>query len=153
MANETTKSLMIRGDRLLLALDVLGFFAHCAGQTKRIIQQFVEPDATVNPRRCSFARARRILERPVYAGILLAIEHTSSDAVRMLLYGVTPRAALARIHINSDALIPSTICFDGGDDTAEHPRVRRKRALKPLLAFFRAIASGELTEADFQEVK
>ncbi|MBI4435021.1 hypothetical protein HY635_04410 [Candidatus Uhrbacteria bacterium] len=137
MANEERKPLMIRGDRLLLALDVLRYVRGMSGSG--VITE-------AERRRFSTHRVSEIVRRlrdprfPQYA----------DREIGGNTYGEWMTAVHVFVRLNADA-IASTM-FDAESILRRDLRDRRwdEMLAVPIL---HAIASGELTEADFQEVK
>lgn len=140
MANEP-KPLMIRGDRLLLALDVLEF---CYSPPLSLDG----PGTVENPRGFSWTRTTAALKR-------LGIDVRGNATVPgCAAYDFSVKAARALLRSAADhiAMVP----FDAEDFIAHVVdwRIvaeRRTATQQVIRLIFRLIASGEITEVDFKE--
>lgn len=160
MTTETEK-LMIRGDRLLLLLDVLRFMDACCRVTGCVHaeRRATEYASRANPHRLTRTSVLRILasrfgyapaEHSPTAGCLCgSLIRDSVPALFLGGWGGEIDGWLRFISLNETVIrrtglwdvteIINYLPYPGGD------------APKIVSGLFRAVASGELTEADFKE--
>lgn len=149
---------MIHGDRLLLALDVLAFLVNARREvsmwgTRERAQRPAAPE--MNPRGFAWKRTVEIMrrfspfmaERP-WDSIGMVYGHgrlSPADAPMEVFHDFLHRAKnVEEATFDAEYVIAASggDWFVMGDATPIN---------QPLRAFFRAIACGELTEADFRE--
>lgn len=159
MATEQKKSLMIRGDRLLFALDVIAFLANAWRDVsaygkipKELAWRLI--NTKVNPRGFSWEKTAKVMRRfSSLSAVQLgdSVENVyddmfdDADAPMNVIHGFLCSASdLAMTTFDAEYVIEASggNWFVMEDETPIN---------QPLRRFFSAIASGELTEADFKE--
>lgn len=153
---------MIRGDRLLLALDVLSFFVKAWRDVsawdkipKEIAKRLNDPE--VNPRSFSWKKTVDVMRRfspfiAQYPGdsIEIIYDYSNLDPVDAPMSVI--HDFLRRTHNIEATMFDAEFLIDmsGGNwfVMADETPINQ-----PLRVFFFAIASGELTEANFKEEK